>query len=216
MSHALRTQWNALTDILRGHKRVLVAFSGGCDSSFLLAAAVTALGRENVLAATAISASLPSREKEFTKELAARLNAPYLAVYTDELTNPSYAANPSNRCFFCKDELFEKFSPVAKENGMSVADGFNVSDRADFRPGYQASQKWGIAHPLDEAGLTKPNIRALSRWMGLPTWNKPASPCLSSRIPYGTAVTEKILRQIENAENAVRSEGFRVVRVRHY
>jgi uncharacterized protein len=216
MSGALREKWNTLTDGLRHRGRVLVAFSGGCDSSFLLAAAVTALGRENVLAVTAISASLPSHEKDFTRDLATRLDAPYAAIQTEELANPSYASNPSNRCYFCKNELFEKLAPIAKENKMPIADGFNVTDRADYRPGYQASQKWHVAHPLDEANLTKRDIRILSRWMGLPTWNKPASPCLSSRIPYGTAVTEKILRQIENAEEAVRSEGFRVVRVRHY
>src|SRR5262249_51058129 len=110
----------------------------------------------------------------------------------------------------------ERLSPIAKENEMMIVDGFNTSDRADYRPGYQASQKWNVAHPLDEAGLTKREIRVLSRWLQLPTWNKPASPCLSSRIPYGTAVTEKVLKQIELAEEAVRAEGFSVVRVRHY
>jgi uncharacterized protein len=216
MSAQLQKQRDALANILRGHQRLLIAFSGGCDSSFLLAAAVKILGRENVLAVTAISASLPTHEKEFTRELAKSFNAPYRAIPTEELKNSSYTSNPSNRCFFCKEELFGKLAPIAEENRMRVADGFNVSDRADYRPGYQASQKWHVAHPLDEANLAKQDIRILSRWMCLPTWNKPASPCLSSRIPYGTAVTEKILRQIENAENAVRSEGFHVVRVRHY
>ena len=213
MSVPLHLKWNALGENLRSRRRVLIAFSGGCDSSFLLAAAVRTLGRDHVLGVTAVSPSLPSQERDFTRQLAERWNARYLALETDELTNPSYASNPSNRCFFCKDELFEKLTPVAQSRGMVVADGFNASDRADFRPGYQASQKWGVAHPLDEVGLTKRDIRTLSRWLRLPTWNKPASPCLSSRIPYGTAVTEKILRQIEQAEAVVRSEGFRVVRV---
>ena len=216
MPRALHEKWDTLQNLLRARGRVLVAFSGGCDSSFLLAAAVRTLGRENVLAVMAVSPSLPAAERDSARELAARLGATYLAVRTDELDNPSYVSNPSNRCFFCKDELFDKLAPLAEEKRMMVADGFNVSDRSDYRPGYQASQKWGVAHPLDEAGLTKHDIRVLSRWLGLSTWNKPASPCLSSRIPYGTAVTESILRQIEEAEKAVRSEGFRIVRVRHY
>src|SRR5206468_11471176 len=128
----------------------------------------------------------------------------------------AYAANPSNRCFFCKDELFDKLSPIAAQNDSMVVDGFNVSDRADYRPGFEASQKWHVEHPLDEADLSKREIRTLSRWLKLPTWNKPASPCLSSRIPYGTVVTEDILRQIEKAEDVLRQEGFSVVRVRHY
>jgi len=216
MSHHLRKNWHSLVEALRKHQRVLVAFSGGADSTLVLAAARRTLGRDQVLAVTAISASLPEREKEATRALAIRLDVPYQAIETDELKNPSYASNPSNRCFFCKDELFAKLSPIAQAQRMSIVDGFNVSDRADYRPGYQASQNWNVFHPLDEADLTKKNIRVLSRWMGLPTWNKPASPCLSSRIPYGTSVTEKILKQIEKAEEVVRSEGFSVVRVRHY
>ncbi len=212
----LRKKWHAFVDILQSHGRLLVAFSGGCDSTFLLAAARRTLGRENVLAVTAVSASLPMKEKAATLDLAQNLDVRYHAVPTDELKNPSYVSNPSNRCFFCKDELFEKLAPMAKENQMSIADGFNASDRTDYRPGFQASQKWGVIHPLDEAELTKREIRTLSRWMGLPTWKKPASPCLSSRIPYGTVVTEKILKQIEKAEEAVRSEGFFIVRVRHF
>ncbi len=203
-------------DALQRHPRVLVAFSGGCDSAFLLAAAIKTLGRDNVLAVTAVSASLPENEQEATRRLTAHLGARYLAIETQELNNPLYAANPSNRCFFCKDELFERLAPIAKENRMALADGFNASDRADYRPGYQASQKWNVIHPLNEAELTKYDIRVLSRWMGLPTWNKPASPCLSSRIPYGTPVTGTILKQIEKAEEVVRSEGFKIVRVRHY
>jgi len=212
----LREKWDSLIALLQRHRRVLVAFSGGCDSTFLLAAARRILGKKNVLAVTAMSASLPQSENEATRDLAARLDVAHRTLSTDELHNPSYVANPFNRCFFCKDELFEKLSPIAREKKMSMVDGFNASDRADVRPGYQASQKWNVAHPLDEANLTKRDIRVLSRWLGLPTWNKPASPCLSSRLPYGTPVTENILKQIEKAEEAVRSEGFSIVRVRHY
>jgi uncharacterized protein len=212
----LRAKWNALRQILQKHKRVLVAFSGGCDSSFLLAAARHTLGRENLLAVTAVSASLPQKEIHSTRRLAAQLDVPHLAIETHELDNPAYTSNPSNRCFFCKEELFETLAPIATVNRMTTADGFNVSDRADYRPGFQASQKWHVIHPLDDANLTKHEIRVLSRWMGLPTWNKPASPCLSSRIPYGTPVTKRILKQIETAEDVIRSEGFSVVRMRHY
>src|SRR5258708_40125977 len=137
MTTSLRYRYEHLLKILREHGRVLVAFSGGCDSSFLLAAARKNLGFENVLAVTAVSASLPEKEKEATLRLASQLNAHYVAIETQELNNPSYAANPSNRCFFCKDELFEKLAPIAKENHMSLLDGFNASDREDYRPGYQ-------------------------------------------------------------------------------
>jgi len=216
MSRALRERWLSLERSLRSHQRVLVAFSGGCDSTFLMAAARRTLGRENVLAVTAVSASLPSRDKNSAARLAARLDIPYLFVATGEMANPSYVSNPVNRCFFCKDELFGKLAPLAESRRMVLADGFNLSDRADYRPGFQAAQKWNVAHPLEEAGLEKRDIRVLSRWMGLPTWNKPAGPCLSSRIPYGTPVSEEILRRVEAAESALQEEGFPVVRVRHY
>jgi pyridinium-3,5-biscarboxylic acid mononucleotide sulfurtransferase len=212
----LQDKNRALENILREHKRILVAFSGGCDSVFLAAAARRALGKENILAMTAVSASLPEKERAQTIELAAQLDIQHRLLNTDELENPAYAANPSNRCFFCKNELFGKLAPIAQREGWVLADGFNVSDRSDYRPGYQAAQTWKVAHPLDEAGLTKLDIRVLSRWLRLPTWNKPASPCLSSRIPYGTPVTPKTLRQIERAEVVLHAEGFRIARVRHH
>jgi uncharacterized protein len=212
----LRNRYEKLLTFLYEYKRVLVAFSGGCDSTFLLAVARAVLRQESVLAVTAISASLPEKEKEVTRHLALMLDVRHHMIQTEEMMNPSYTSNPFNRCYFCKDELFDKLAPLALENKMIVADGFNRSDRSDYRPGFQAAQKWKVAHPLNEADLTKKDIRILSRWMGLPTWNKPASPCLSSRIPYGTPVTSDILKQIEKAEEAVRSEGFSVVRVRHY
>jgi uncharacterized protein len=216
MSQALRLRYTKLLVLLRERKSLLVAFSGGCDSAFLLAAARLTLGKENVLAVTAVSSSLAEREKKSADDLVRLLDVRHSFLETDEMNNPSYAANPSNRCFFCKDELFGKLAPIARENDMVLTDGFNASDRSDVRPGLQAARAWQVSHPLDEADLDKRSIRALSRWMKLPTWNKPASPCLSSRIPYGTAVTEKILKQIEKAEDAVRAEGFSIVRVRHY
>jgi uncharacterized protein len=212
----LRTRWDSLLHSLRECRRVLVAFSGGCDSALLLATARRELGKEAVLAVTAVSPSLAEREKKSAEQLVQQLDVQHRFLETDEMSNPSYTANPSNRCFYCKDELFSKLAPIALERKMVLVDGFNASDRSDVRPGLQAARDWKVRHPLDEADLDKSSIRILSRWLRLPTWNKPASPCLSSRIPYGSPVTDSILRQIENAEEVLRSEGFRVVRVRHY
>jgi uncharacterized protein len=205
-----------LQKILRGQEKWLIAFSGGSDSTFLLAAAKEASGREHVLAVTAVSASLPAREREQTEALAAQIDVPHIFLSTHELENPSYASNPSNRCFFCKNELFGRLAPLAQERGMRLADGFNASDRSDYRPGFEAAQTWNVAHPLDEAHLTKHDIRVLSRWKKLSTWNKPASPCLSSRLPYGTPVTLETLSRVERAEAWLHAEAFRIVRVRHY
>jgi uncharacterized protein len=215
VSKALHSKWDALVDLLQHQQRVLVAFSGGCDSTFLLAVARKTLGKENVLAVTAVSASLPARERQATERLAASLDTSYQPLSTDELQNPAYAANPSNRCFFCKDELYSRLAPLAQAHRMILADGFNVSDRSDVRPGLQAAKNWNVSHPLDQADLEKQDIRVLSRWLRLPTWNKPASPCLSSRIPYGTPVTVNVLSQIEQAEKVLHAEGFAIVRVRH-
>jgi uncharacterized protein len=212
----LREHYENLLGLLRREKRILVAFSGGCDSALLLAVARRTLGKEAVLAVTAVSPSLAEREKTSAANLARDLDVHHRFLETGEMNNPSYTSNPSNRCFFCKDELFGKLEPLAKEHRMTLVDGFNASDRSDIRPGLQAALEHGVRHPLDEADLTKKDIRVLGRWLGLPTWNKPASPCLSSRIPYGTAVTEKNLKKIEKAEEIVRSEGFSIVRVRHY
>lgn len=174
------------------------------------------MGRDCVLAATAVSASLSESEKRAALTLAASLDVPHHFLRTHEMANPNYASNPVNRCFFCKDELFRRLAPLAQQKGMTLVDGLTASDRADVRPGRQAARAWSVAHPLDEADLFKSDIRVLSRWMRLPTWNKPASPCLSSRIPYGTPVTEETLRRIERAEAVLRREGFETVRVRHY
>jgi uncharacterized protein len=216
MGHALRARWEALLADLQAQQRLLIAFSAGCDSTFLLAAARRALPKENILAITAVSPSLAQEEKQAALQLAERLDAKHLLLTTDEMQNPQYTSNPSNRCFFCKNELFEKLAPWAKAYDMEMADGVNVTDLSDYRPGLKAAQAWHVQHPLQKAGLTKQEIRILSRWLKLPTWNKPASPCLSSRIPYGTPVTETVLRQIERAEKALHRENFSVVRVRHY
>lgn len=216
MGEILHAKWRRLSDQLKAQRSVLVAFSGGCDSTFVLAAARQILGKDNVLAVTAVSASLPAHERTATEALATLVDVIHLFLNTHELENPSYASNPSNRCYFCKSELFGQLAPIARERGMTLVDGFNASDRSDYRPGFQASQEWRVIHPLNDADLFKKEIRVLSRWLKLPTWNKPASPCLSSRIPYGTPVTLGVLSQIERAENVLHDEGFRVVRVRHY
>jgi uncharacterized protein len=215
MSAFLRHKWTNLLGLLEGYGNILVAFSGGCDSTFL-AAAARKRGKEHVLAVTAVSASLASSENEAVRKLSMLLDIEHTFIATQEIQNPQYAANPPNRCYFCKDELFSKLAPLAQARGMVVLDGFNASDRAEDRPGYQASQQWNIQHPLNDAGLTKHDIRVLSRWMKLPTWNKPASPCLSSRIPFGISVTADNLRQIEYAEAFLKTESFSVVRVRHF
>jgi uncharacterized protein len=216
MGLALRNKWTHLCSLLQKENKWLIAFSGGCDSALLLAAARRVRGRDNVLAVTAVSASLPARERGAAEALAAFLDVPHRFVETEELGNPAYAANPSNRCFFCKDELFGRLAPIADAAGFTLADGFNASDRSDVRPGFQAAQDWRVRHPLDDAGLAKKEVRCLSRWLKLPTWDKPASPCLSSRIPYGTPVSRATLSQIEQAEDALHAEGFTVVRVRHF
>jgi uncharacterized protein len=212
----VRQRWDRLLEIVRKSNRILIAFSGGCDSAFLLATARRELGKESVLAVTAISPSLAERERKSAENLVRQLDVNHQFLNTEEMLNSNYSSNPSNRCFYCKDELFAKLAPIAIENKMVLADGYNASDRSDVRPGFSAAQIWNVQHPLDQADLDKRSIRILSRWMGLPTWNKPASPCLSSRIPYGTPVSESVLRQIEKAEEVLHLEGFSVARVRHY
>lgn len=196
---------------------VVVAFSAGVDSTLVLKVALEVLGREKVLAATGVSASLAQRELESVKELARLMDAPLELVHTDEVSNPSYAANPANRCYFCKTELYERLSDLAKRRGFAaVANGVNADDQSDWRPGMQAAREWNIRAPLLEAGLGKAEIRALAKQLGVPNWEKPALACLSSRVPYGTPVTVKVLGQIEAAEAFLHARGFSNFRVRHH
>jgi uncharacterized protein len=193
-----------------------VAYSGGVDSVFLARVAHDVLG-DRALAAIADSPSLPRRELQEALELAARFGFPVRVLHTQEFANDNYTANPSNRCYFCKHELFEELTPLAKAEKFAViAYGENASDIGDFRPGAQAAAEFQVRAPLKEVGLTKAEIRGLSAQLGLPTADKPQMACLSSRVPYGEIVTPEKLRMIEQAEYVLRDLGFHDVRVRHH
>jgi uncharacterized protein len=213
----VQSKRDILLRILRECESLLVGYSGGVDSVFLARIAVDTLGAGKVLAVTGRSASLPSWMERTARDVASDFGIPWFEVSTDELSDPRYAANPSNRCYFCKSELWTRLRAVADERGFrTIADGANADDAGDHRPGAAAGAEQGVRSPLLEAGLTKAEIRAWSRELGLPTWDQPAAPCLASRIPYGLAVTEERLRQVERAESALRALGFRDFRVRHH
>jgi uncharacterized protein len=201
---------------VRGFGSALVAFSGGVDSTFVLKVAVDELGAR-ALGVTALSPSVAPDEADDARALAAHLGARHVVVDSHELDDPRYAANPTNRCYFCKSELYAITERLRREHGLSVGlDGFNADDRRDHRPGHQAARENGVVSPLGEAGLTKGEIRAWSQRLGLPTWDKPQLACLASRLPYGTQVTVERLRQVGAAERAMRELGFRVFRVRYH
>ena len=205
----LRDKERRLIEWLRSRRSVLIGFSGGVDSAYLACVAVDALGAEQVLAVIGRSASYPEAQWTAARDVARRFGIPVVEVDTQELADPRYAANPTNRCYFCKTELWSRLAPLAAERGLNcVIDGSNVDDLTDYRPGAKAATEWEVLSPLASLGFTKRDIRSLSRHRGIPTWRQPSAPCLSSRIPYGTQVTSKRLRRIEAAESALRALGI--------
>ncbi|MHC4562719.1 MAG: ATP-dependent sacrificial sulfur transferase LarE [Planctomycetota bacterium] len=217
MSSELENRLARCREILRSLERVVVAFSAGVDSTFLLALAVETLGSESVLAAVGVSPSLADRERQQAAELAESIGADMVEVEVHEVGDPEYAANPANRCFHCKTHLFTALTQLAEERGFGyVLSGANADDAGDFRPGIQAGERLGVRSPLQEAGLTKDDIRAASQQMGLDTWDKPAMACLASRIPYGSEITPERLGRVERAEYVLKDKGFTQCRVRDH
>ncbi len=202
--------------ILKKMNSVLLAFSGGADSSFLLKVAQDSLG-DKVLAVTAVSETYPKEELIHAKQLAAKLGARHRIIRTKELNNPKFRDNPVERCYYCKKELFTKLKSIAVKNSIDfVIDASNLSDKKDYRPGNKAKKESGVRSPLSEAGFTKNDIRLMSKKLGLKTWDKPSLACLASRIPYGSRIRPGILSRINKAEKFLRNLGFDQVRVRHY
>jgi pyridinium-3,5-biscarboxylic acid mononucleotide sulfurtransferase len=214
---ALQARRGALVRILQDCESVCIGYSGGVDSVFLAKMALDTLGPARVLAVTGRSAAYPAVQHRTAVECVRQLGIPHLEVTTHELNDPGYVANALSRCYFCKDELWARLGRVAAERGLrTVVDGSNADDASDHRPGAHAAREHGVRSPLQEAGLTKADIRILSRRASLPTWDQPASPCLASRIAYGIQVTTERLAQVEHAETALRRQGLREFRVRHH
>jgi uncharacterized protein len=206
-----------LIDELRPLKSVAVAFSGGVDSSVVVAAAARSLGSENVLAVTAKSETLPEQELLAATELASSLNIPHSIIETHELDNDEFCANSFDRCYHCKTELWLKLGALAKSRGISsLADGVNADDTRDYRPGIRASDEAAVVHPLELIGAGKLEVRSLARLLGLSNWDKPAQACLSSRFPYGSVISAEGLRRVEKAEEFLSGQGFGELRVRDH
>ena len=216
MTDTIHGKQERLFSVLRSMDRVLVAYSGGTDSAYLAWAANRVLGA-GALAVTADSASIPESHKRDAEAFAKRYGIRHQYIETTEFDNPDYVRNDANRCFHCKDELFSQLRETGRALGFeNITYGVNVDDTKDFRPGHRAAKEHGVRAPLLEAGLTKADIRELSRREGLPTWDRPAAACLSSRIPYGTTVTKEKVKLVEKGEEALKSLGFEIYRVRYH
>jgi len=216
MNVLLNQKTDKLRTILTGMGSCVIGFSGGVDSTLLFAVAAELLG-DRALAVTATSQTYPERELNEARELAGRIGGRHLVIVSEELDIPEFRDNPRNRCYYCKKELFGKLREIADRDGLQhVLDGTNVDDAGDHRPGRTAAAELGVRSPLEEAGFTKQDIRDLSRTLGLATWDKPAFACLSSRFPYGTAITPERVGQVGRAEESLRGLGFRTLRVRYH
>jgi uncharacterized protein len=216
-TESLHERLAELERILAPHGSALVAFSGGVDSSLALAVAARALPKEKVLAVTSNNETYLPSELDLAREFADSLGVEHLVVDTRELDNPNYASNPTNRCYFCKSTLYTDLANLAAEKGYAcVVDGANKDDEGDYRPGRKAARELGVVSVLSEAGMTKAEVRELAKHLELPTWDKPALACLSSRFPYGQEITPEKLSQVARAEEYLRREGFLQVRVRHH
>lgn len=206
-----------LREIVASYKRALVAFSGGCDSALVLKVARDVLGKENVLAVIAKSPSLPESELDDARRIAEEIDAELRVIETHELQDNNYTSNPVNRCYFCKTELYSELKPLAGQlNFPFILNGVNQDDLGDWRPGIKAAEEHQIKSPLVEAGLTKEEIRRISRELGLSTWSKPQAACLSSRIPFGVNITPEKLKQVERGEAHLKQLGFEMVRLRWF
>lgn len=206
-----------LEGIVAPYGSALVAFSGGVDSSLALAVAARALPKEKVLAVTSNNETYLPSELDLARGFAESLGVEHLVVNTRELDDPNYASNPTNRCYFCKSTLYSDLGKMAAERGYGcVVDGANADDEGDYRPGRKAAKELGVVSPLSQAGVSKEEVRAIAHHLGLPSWDKPALACLSSRFPYGQEITPEKLRQVAHAEEFMREQGFRQVRVRHH